>query len=576
MRIEKIRIDAILFASNRKYGGEGEIEILAADMRENGMINPITVKELPKEIKDGGPKKGYEVVAGRRRIMAAILLGWKEISSCILEGDEVSHADEIAGSENINRLAMHPLDEAKVFSKLLQNGQTIEELAKRYDRKASAIWQRLQLLGLNEDIKTLFRKGHLSLHSAAMLKSLNEKAQEAFVKQFKNDWAVKNNDEIEEHRIRNFISNLGYDRLYGFLKDKQCAECKTRTYFGDKNLFPELDNVSDSCLNHECYMQKWDKILTNRIKSLKGEHKSHAAACLIVTSDDKVKKILGAKVTIDGTEFNILPYDYYSDAKAKDAGAHPCFNIRFSGSGKLEIGLEYWKKPEKGTSGLSLSPASKRKDFAPVVKVLDLPKAEMDEKLDALENRKRLTPNGFNDNIRNAVFWRIMDIKAQEFNDPKKADSISKEMFLKKHLACLHGNGKRIFEMFAGNFNGKETITNLSKLSSEKVFMLLSAMEWSEWELPTADKYEKKPFDILNWAGISNEKLKQLYQEEILKRIPKKKPEAKKPAEKKQAKPKTPAVKKTTATKKTPRKKLPSAKHIKAVNAAKGKGKKKQ
>ena len=582
MRVEKIKIDAILYASNRTYGGGGDINILAADMKENGLINPITVKDLPEEKKDGSPNKEYEAVPGRRRLDAAIFLGWKDILCCILEGDEVNHADEISGSENINRLAMHPLDEAQIFAKMLENGQTIEELAKRYDRKASAIWQRIQLLDLNDDIKTLFRNGNLSLHSAAMLKSLSDEAQKAFYKQVKSDFEVKHGGEIEDYRIKAFISSLGYDKLYPFLKDKRCAECKTRTYFGDKNLFPELDDVSDSCLDHKCYMEKWVTLLTNRIKSLKGEHKSHDAAALIVLHESKFEKIMGKKITIDNIEYSVLSWSYFTSAKAKDKGAQPCFAISTTTSGKLEIKPEYWKKSDEAVlGGASDSPASKRKDFAPIVNVLDMPKAEIDETLTALSNRKRLTASGLGDNVRDSVFWRIMEIKKQEFDDPKKVDSVSKESFLKKHFNYLHGNGKRVFEMFVGN----TAIPDIAKLPSEKVFMLLAAMEWGEYELANPVEFEKgKPCDVLKWAGIPTEKLKQLYQEEIRKRLPKKPGEkkAKKqkpdviPDNKKPEKPKTSGAKKTTGTKTTaPRKKLPTAKKIAAVNAAKGKGKKK-
>jgi len=579
MRIEKIKIDAILHASNRTYGGEGDIKILAADMKENGLINPITVKDLPEEKRGGNPDKVYEAVAGRRRLDAAISLGWEDILACVLEGDEVNRADEIAGSENINRLAMHPLDEAIIFAKMLENGQSVDELAKRYDRKASAIWQRVQLLDLDNDIKTLFRNGNLSLHSAAMLKSLSDETQKAFYKQFKNDPAVEGGEVIEDWQIKRFISNLDYDKLYVFLKDKQCAGCKTRTYFGDKNLFPELDDVSDSCLNHDCYMEKWATVLASRIKSLKGEYKSHAAAALIL-HESGLEKITGKKITIDGAEYSVLPWRWNTEAKAKDKGALPCFHISMSASGKLEIKPEYWKKSDEAIlGGVSASPASKRKDFAPIVNVLDMPKAETEETLDALSNRKRLTAAGLGDNVRDSVFWRIMEMKKQEFDDPQKADSASKEAFLKKHFHYLHGNGRKVFEMFVG----KMAISDIAKLPPGKVFLLLAAMEWAEHELVNPVDFEKgKPCDILKWAGIPNEQLRQLYKEEISRRMPKKPGEKKAekqkpdviPDNKKSEKSKTSGAKKTTGTKTTaPRKKLPTAKKIAAVNAAKGKEK---
>jgi len=587
MRIEKIKIDAIQFASNRAYGGEGEIKILAADMKENGLINPITIKELTKDSfspakKDSpdaaafvknhpgikkGDKKTHEVVAGRRRIAAAILLGWTEITSCILEGDEINRAEEIAGSENINRLAMHPLDEAKIFAKMLENGQTIEELAKRYDRKPSAIWQRVQLLGLNDDIKIMFRNGQISLHSAAALKGLSEKAQEAFYKQYKN-----NKGEIEDHRVIYFISNLGSDKLYGFLRDKQCAECKTRTFFTDKNLFPEMDNKDECCFNHACYLKKWEQVLTGRIKSIKGERKSHIETTLIIVYQyNDFFKIAGKKMTIDGIDYKVLPHSWSNEANAKDKDAKPCFEIGINNSDKLEIVPVYWKEADKQSSSYrqGMSSIEKRKRLKPIVDLL--PQESKEKALDAMNESKRISPSGLSNNVRDSVFWKIINIKSQEFNDPKNVNHSYKEIFLKKYFSNLSGNGKKIFEMFVG----KTPISDIAKQVSDKIFALLLAMEWAPYDMPEPEEFAKgKQSKILEWVGLPVDKLKPLYQEEIQKRIPKEKPEAKKPVEKKQAKPKPPAANKTTATKKTPRKKLPSAKHIKAVNAAKGKGKK--
>jgi hypothetical protein len=172
----------------------------------------------------------------------------------------------------------------------------------------------------------------------------------------------------------------------------------------------------------------------------------------------------------------------------------------------------------------------------------------MDEALNALGNSKRLVPQNFELNVSISVFWRVMEIKAKDFNDPENTDSFGKELFLKKHLAYLHGEGKKVFEMFAG----KMTAAEIAKLTSDKVFMLLAAMECSSYEMPSPADFEKeKTCDILKWADVPNETLKQLYQDEIRKRIPKKKPAEKKPAEKektaKKAAAKKPAMKKAPA-----------------------------
>lgn len=558
MRKAKIKLVDLIIVSNRAYGGEGDINILAEDIKQNGIINDVTVKPSKTEGK-------YDVVAGRRRVGAMLLLKWEDAPCNILETEEeISKAEAIAGSENINRMAMHPLDEAVVFQKLLDNGSTIEDLAKQYDRKVSAIWQRIQLLTLNNDIKTFFRNGNLSLHSAAMLRSLNETAQKSFVAKFKTNWAVKEGKQIDDEDIECFIDALEHDRLYGFLRDEQCSKCKTRTFFSDKTLFPELDNANENCFNHECYQKKMDKALANGINSL--NKKSHANCSLILVNKygGDFQHLIGKELIIDEKKYKVLPEDYQHRASASDKDAVPCYYITISRE-KLDIQPQYWvanKSSSSSSINKNAGSAEKRKKLSPIVNLLDIPEEEKKIALDAMNNSKRISEFGLKQNVRESAFWRIIETKAEEFNDPKKLDQNAKEIFVLKHFSKhFNGNDKKIFEQFAG----KKSIEEIAKMPSEKIFALICALEWDPWGMPDPGEMEKKEYaNIMKWIGATAG-LKTIYQEEIRKRIPKTKPE-----EKKQAKPKA-AADKPAENKKPAKKKLPDAKRIKQVNAAKAK-----
>jgi hypothetical protein len=63
MKEEKIELTGLRFSSNRAYGGEGDIQILAEDIKRNGIINPVTVKAIRE--KDAGQLQIYEVIAGQ-------------------------------------------------------------------------------------------------------------------------------------------------------------------------------------------------------------------------------------------------------------------------------------------------------------------------------------------------------------------------------------------------------------------------------------------------------------------------------------------------------------------------------
>ncbi|MCL2233224.1 MAG: hypothetical protein FWB99_09125, partial [Treponema sp.] len=103
-----------------------------------------------------------------------------------------------------------------------ENGEPIESLAKRYDRSKSAIWQRIQLLDLNDGIKEMFKEGILSLHATAMLKSLTAEQQELFYSQFSTL------QEIDEYDVQGFLAAIHHDKLYKCIAGKECLTCKKR------------------------------------------------------------------------------------------------------------------------------------------------------------------------------------------------------------------------------------------------------------------------------------------------------------------------------------------------------------
>jgi ParB/RepB/Spo0J family partition protein len=531
MRKAKLDLAGLRFSSNRAYGGEGEIKILAEDINRNGMINPITVKAITDE----GEEKGtvlYEVVAGRRRVLAATELGWKEIDCHILEGSEAERAEEIAGSENINRLAMHPLDEAKVFVQLLQNGRPIEELAKQYDRKVSEIYQRTQLLNLSDNVKTLFRNGIISLHSAAMLNTIDAEAQNAFCEKFKDKKEIGDWDAVS------FVSQRHHDRLYKCITDEQCETCKTRTFFGDINLFPELSSTSDFCLNHECYLQKWVAFLSEKIKNLKTRHKTHLEASLMAYDDPALRKILGKQISVDGAEYTLTRTTYNNPDDKPGKNSKPCFKISLSYTGQFEIKVVYWKegKQEKAQH----QQPERESNFAPAVKLLGLPKEEAETAIKAFEgNSNKLNYWQLDSKLQQKHFWHF--IEEQSRKEPTDDDI---DLYLKIVFSRIGDGDKKIFKLFTGNDYSEKQIPELKKLPKDKLFGLLVAMSFSPNDFPDPSDLDRgRNLELLTWLGVTKETVKELYRADILAMIPKSKPEPKPAQEKK------PTPKKTVETK---------------------------
>jgi ParB/RepB/Spo0J family partition protein len=517
MKEEKIGLAALRFSSNRGYGGDGDIQILSEDINRNGLINPVTVKPFPEEATDG--YMAYEVIAGRRRVQAVTRLGWKYIPCRVLEEDEIEHAEEIAGSENINRMAMHPLDEAVVFQKLIENGRLIEELAKQYDRPASAIWQRIQLLGLNDEIKTMFRNGNLSLHAAAMLKSLDEKGQQAFYEKFRDTFYVERKSEIPFHEINSFLYGRLNNKLFPFIVVKECRTCRKRTFFKDKGLFPELEHAEDSCLDNECYLKRWNAVVAAKIKNCKKEFPSHADT-VILAVDAKLKKRLGKNPAFGGTPYEVRSAGYSETTDEPGEKDVPCIRIEFTWQEELKASARYWKYQ---TASLN----NRESGFVPIVKILELPESEAVAAVQAFEeNRAKLDQWDLNRKVKEKTFWPLIEERSKQ---PPGKNEVA--IYLKNNVFDRMGNDdKKIFKLFTGEDYSESIIPKIASLPVEKLFLIMAAMKAGTGNLPNLSYFDNKnqsEKDFLAWLGTTRNAIKKLYQEEIRALMPKDEPSGK-------------------------------------------------
>lgn len=247
-----ILVSEVLPNLDRKMGGYGNIDTLAASIKEIGLINPITVRagswnnEFP-----------YTIIAGRRRLEAVKTLGLKEIEAVVYAEDELIPDEEIALAENINRLDMHPVDEGLNFRQLVREGKTIDELSKTFDRSPAHIYQRMKLVELTDNMKEFFKEGGLNIVQAARIASLPDEVQEKIYDEISKDkWFNGNAD----YAIRRYAKN----RLD--FPCSLCKDCAKRTRYTDDNLFPELNNQEDYCLDHECYEKEIVKYYKGKIK----------------------------------------------------------------------------------------------------------------------------------------------------------------------------------------------------------------------------------------------------------------------------------------------------------------------
>ncbi len=147
-----------------------ELEALAESIRVHGVIQPLTVRELPSGY--------YQIIAGERRWRAARLAGLSDIPAVVVEADD-KKAMELALIENLQRQDLNPLEEALGYQALIQDhGLTQEEAAGRVGKSRPAVANALRLLSLCPEVLELLRCGELTAgHARAILQLKNEKKQ---------------------------------------------------------------------------------------------------------------------------------------------------------------------------------------------------------------------------------------------------------------------------------------------------------------------------------------------------------------------------------------------------------------
>ena len=149
---------------------EEELQALSESIAVHGVIQPLTVRELPNGY--------YQIIAGERRWRAARLAGLSEIPAVIVEADD-RKAMELALIENLQRQDLNPMEEALGYRSLMEDyGLTQEETASRVGKSRPAVANALRLLQLPEPVMEMLRGGKLTAgHARAVLKLKSEKKQ---------------------------------------------------------------------------------------------------------------------------------------------------------------------------------------------------------------------------------------------------------------------------------------------------------------------------------------------------------------------------------------------------------------
>lgn len=227
----------------RKSFDEEALQELADSIEQHGVFQPIIAK---KSI------KGYEIVAGERRVKASRIAG-KDTIPAIVKDFSDEEMMEIALLENLQRENLSAIEEATAYQKLQQQlNLTQEELAKKVGKSRSHITNMLGLLKLPEMVKDYIIRGDISMGHARVLSKLEDKNQiETLAERVVNEnISVRGLEEIttspiDFHRKKEIKRKSVSSNEYGYVAENLCEKLGTKVKIKNKKVEIHFTNTAD-------------------------------------------------------------------------------------------------------------------------------------------------------------------------------------------------------------------------------------------------------------------------------------------------------------------------------------------
>ena len=147
----------------RRDFDEVRLQDLADSIKQYGVLQPLTVSRVEKEKEGGGLITEYELIAGERRLRAAILANVSQVPVIIRTGDTAIMKLELAIIENLQREDLNVVDRARAFFRLAHEFKfTHNEIAKKMGKSREYVSNSLRILTLPEEILTGLSEGKIT------------------------------------------------------------------------------------------------------------------------------------------------------------------------------------------------------------------------------------------------------------------------------------------------------------------------------------------------------------------------------------------------------------------------------
>ena len=151
----------------RKHFSKESLEELSNSIKEQGIIQPIVVRE------DKSQEGKFEIVAGERRWQAAQSAGLHDVPVIVIEADNLKSL-EFAIVENVQRQDLNSIEEAEGYKRLIDEfGYDQDKVSKFIGKSRAYITNSLRLLSLPDDVLNLVRNSKLTPGHAKALVGIN-------------------------------------------------------------------------------------------------------------------------------------------------------------------------------------------------------------------------------------------------------------------------------------------------------------------------------------------------------------------------------------------------------------------
>src|SRR5690242_20007356 len=277
----------------RRVFDDTKLAELADNIRQHGVLQPILVRPLPE-----GEAGMYELVAGARRFRASKIAKRESIPATVRELTD-AQALELQVIENVQRVDVHPLDEAQGYAALIElepDTYTVENIASRVGRSPAYVSGRLRLIQLIPEAKQAFYEDKLTVAHAFEVARLQPNDQRRALQEcfphYRNAGAIlkdKRAEAVTVRELRGWIAREIHLDLTNAPFDPQdekllpaagpCSRCPKQTG-SNPLLFPEMPRKASICTDRECYRAKIEALVQIQVKPLldeKGEKPLHVS-----------------------------------------------------------------------------------------------------------------------------------------------------------------------------------------------------------------------------------------------------------------------------------------------------------